>query len=117
MDEPTIEHNLGPVDAIPLGRAREYVVAGQRVAVFRLSDGRLFASEAYCPHAGAPLVGGWVRDASVTCPYHGWQFALDTGLAILGGCSLLTYTVRVDDEQTLHLSLTPPRPEAPSDAS
>lgn len=30
-----------------------------------------------CPHRGAPLSKGCVKDAAISCPYHGWQFGTD----------------------------------------
>lgn len=30
-----------------------------------------------CPHRGAPLSKGCVKDAAITCPYHGWRFDTD----------------------------------------
>lgn len=99
------EHEIGSLDDITPGSGREFMVGRERIAVFRLDDGRVFASEAWCPHRGAPLVHAPLGDATVTCPLHGWRFDLTNGGAILGGCSLLTYPIRVDDQGRLHVTL------------
>ena len=43
-------------------------------------DGVLHAIGAMCPHQFAPLVGGDIDDKGIlTCPLHGWRFALTNG--------------------------------------
>jgi nitrite reductase/ring-hydroxylating ferredoxin subunit len=44
---------LGPVDAIPLGEGRAFAVGEEQVAVFRLRDGTLRATQARRPRAGS----------------------------------------------------------------
>ena len=51
-------YTVGMVDDVPLGEGRTFVVAGEQVAVFRLRDGSLHATQAACPHAGGPLADG-----------------------------------------------------------
>ncbi|MBX3129571.1 MAG: Rieske 2Fe-2S domain-containing protein [Polyangiaceae bacterium] len=43
------------------------------------SDGRVYAIEDACNHAGASLAQGRVRDGLIQCPMHGYLFALETG--------------------------------------
>ncbi len=84
-----------------------------QVAVFNV-DGRLYAVRNRCPHRGGPLCHGrisgtrvpsdslgyeWgMADRVLTCPWHGWQFDLDTG-ATLFDCSVVAqmYRVAVED--------------------
>jgi cholesterol 7-desaturase len=47
---------------------------GQQVVVFRGEDGVVGALDAYCPHLGANLAGGQVRDGCIECPFHRWTF-------------------------------------------
>jgi nitrite reductase (NADH) small subunit len=83
-------HNLGPVDRIPLGEGRAFQVGDRQVAVFRLRDGRVLATQAHCPHQGGPLADGIVGGGSVLCPLHGRRFDL-------GSCAdLATYPVELD---------------------
>ena len=56
--------------------------AGQRIALFKLSDG-YYAIEDTCPHAGGPLSEGPLNVEVVTCPWHGSRFDVRTG-AVLG---------------------------------
>ena len=69
---------VASVDEIPPGKGKEVVAGDQVVAVFNV-DGRFFAMDGVCPHAGGPLAEGEVAGTEVTCPWHGWQFDLATG--------------------------------------
>lgn len=48
-------------------------------ALITLTDGKLFAYRNACPHMGQPLDGGCVEEATLTCPFHGFRFMLETG--------------------------------------
>ena len=52
---------------------------GKPVAVFKRSDGTLFAWEMACTHQGADLTKGILEGGVVTCPRHGRRFDLETG--------------------------------------
>jgi vanillate O-demethylase monooxygenase subunit len=55
------------IDARPLGRQ----ICGERMVFFRDGPGRAAALEDFCPHRGAPLSLGFVRDGALVCGYHG----------------------------------------------
>ncbi len=57
----------------PLGRR----ICGQRMVFFRGPDGKAAALEDFCPHRGAPLSLGFVRDGHLVCGYHGLTMAAD----------------------------------------
>ena len=61
------------------GCAIEIVVGEQIIAVFR-NDGQLFALDGMCAHQGGPIAQGEVAHGCVTCPWHGWQYDLATGI-------------------------------------
>jgi nitrite reductase/ring-hydroxylating ferredoxin subunit len=58
---------------------REVVVEGRRVLLARLRSGEVHAASAVCPHEGAPLADGSIRQGSVDCPRHHYLFDLKTG--------------------------------------
>ena len=87
-------HRLGPVDEVPVGEGRSFAVAGEQVAVFRLRDGGLRATQAVCPHAGGPLADGQTDAAKVVCPLHGYGFSLADGACVNGGFAVRVFTVR-----------------------
>jgi nitrite reductase (NADH) small subunit len=87
--------DLGPVDFIPLGEGRAYVVNELTIAVFRQRDGRLFATENQCPHRNGPLADGIVGGGTVICPLHAWKFDLATGHCAGESVTIRTYPVQV----------------------
>ena len=70
--------DAGPAHSIPDGRARVVLVAGERVAVFRVDD-TLCAVSAVCQHQNGPLGEGCIIDGLITCPWHGYQYEPRTG--------------------------------------
>ena len=56
------------IGAAPLGRT----ICGQRMVIFRGAGGAVSVLEDFCPHRGAPLSLGRVRDdGAIVCGYHG----------------------------------------------
>jgi nitrite reductase/ring-hydroxylating ferredoxin subunit len=62
-------------------------------------NGKFFAIEDACNHAGASLAEGWVENACIVCPMHGYKFSLESGelLAPKGLCDAQR-TYRIEEE-------------------
>jgi nitrite reductase (NADH) small subunit len=101
----TKHYKLGPVSAIPRGEGRTYRVGDQRIAVFRSREGRVFATQAECPHRGGPLADGLVGGTTLVCPLHEWSFDLQSGMALNGSCGLRTYPVTQGRDGSLVLEM------------
>lgn len=69
-------------------------IDGVKVAIF-YADDEYFAVQNTCPHQGGPLGAGKVEDNCVYCPWHGWQFDLESGEHVHGKETAQTYEVRV----------------------
>jgi nitrite reductase/ring-hydroxylating ferredoxin subunit len=101
------------VDEFPPGE-RRIIEAGRRsIGVFRIGD-RFYAINNHCPHQGGPLCRGrtkaWVTSAGpgeytmdsdealIACPWHGWEYDLETGQSFLGPGEppVRTYDVSVE---------------------
>lgn len=54
-----------------------YELAGQPILVVRDDDGRLRAMSNVCLHRMSTLLEGSGNRRAITCPYHGWTYALD----------------------------------------
>jgi NAD(P)H-dependent nitrite reductase small subunit len=67
------------LDNLPPGESRCVDVGPVQVGLFRDGEG-VFAIDNLCPHRGAPLHEGFVKDGYVTCPWHQWQFQLKDGV-------------------------------------
>jgi nitrite reductase/ring-hydroxylating ferredoxin subunit len=88
-----------PAGELGPGERQIVAAAGVEVGVFNLGD-RFVAFRNVCPHQGAPVCRGRVGGTTLpsapgeyvygrqgkilTCPWHGWQFDLETGEALFG---------------------------------
>jgi ferredoxin-nitrite reductase len=89
--------NLG--DLTP-GVGYAAAVQGKQLALFRHGDGRIFAVDAICPHAGGPLEEGPMRNCEVICPLHDYKFDLTNGRCSTDpGLALQTYPVFIEGNQ------------------
>jgi nitrite reductase/ring-hydroxylating ferredoxin subunit len=94
------------LDDISPGSSLAVQVDGREVALFN-AGGTIYALENYCPHQGAPLVGGWIEGTTVTCSWHAWCFNLADGTMTLGAFAKADpYDVRVDGNR-ISVSRTP----------
>jgi Phenylpropionate dioxygenase and related ring-hydroxylating dioxygenases, large terminal subunit len=50
---------------------------GEKLVVFRDSEGKVGVLEETCMHRGASLALGRVEGGGIRCLYHGWKFAVD----------------------------------------
>ncbi|SDD92253.1 MULTISPECIES: nitrite reductase small subunit NirD [Kordiimonas] len=82
------------LDDIPEKGARRVPTAAFEVALFRTSDGSVFALRNECPHKKGPLSEGIVHGHSVTCPLHNWVIDLKTGQA-MGADEGCTHALKV----------------------
>ncbi len=69
---------VAAIDEIPEGTGIEVIIGDRVMAVYHV-DGRVYAQDGICPHAGGPLGAGSLTGCIVTCPWHGWQFDVTTG--------------------------------------
>ena len=117
---------VGTLDEILPGQRKIVDVAGRTIGVFNV-DGEFFALLNRCPHQGGPLCTGntlgFLRSAGVgefiysrpgevvRCPWHGWEYDLETGRSLFATnrTKVATYPVTVEDGRVTVL-LPPPRP-------
>jgi vanillate monooxygenase len=65
----------------PLGRQ----ICGEKIVFYRGAGGKVAALEDFCPHRGAPLSLGFVRDGELVCGYHGLAMGCDGKPASMPG--------------------------------
>jgi len=73
---------VAQVDDIKPGTAKCVEVGGRQIAVFNV-DGAFHAIDNTCLHRGGPLAEGEIDGCIVTCPWHGWQYDVTTGVNVL----------------------------------
>lgn len=111
-------HVVCPLAELPPGSRRIIEVDGRSIGVFNIG-GDLYAIRNLCPHAGAPLCQGTIGgtmlpsephtyvygldDRLLRCPWHGWEFDLQTGRPPLNSADVTvrTYRARVEDDQVV----------------
>jgi nitrite reductase (NADH) small subunit len=91
-------HRVGAVSEFELDRFHVTEVAGKEIGVVRTRRG-FYAVNRRCPHQGADLCAGLLTETTmapsrphefvvsreqliVACPWHRWEFDLETGRAI-----------------------------------
>src|SRR6059036_4038894 len=84
---------------VPPGQAAAFTVEGQRIAVFNV-EGTYYAIGDTCTHRGGPLSEGEVQGTTVTCPWHGAQYDLQTGSVLRPPApqGVHSYKVVVEDD-------------------
>ena len=70
---------VAQVGEIPAGQGKCVEVEGKRIAIFNV-DGSYHALDDVCPHQGGPLGEGELMGTTVTCPWHGWEYDVTTGI-------------------------------------
>jgi nitrite reductase (NADH) small subunit len=92
-----VEHTVGRVEDVPPGEGRAFVAGGVQVAVFRLRDGSLHATQAACPHAGGPLADGQTDVDVLVCPLHLFAYRWADGASTSGAAPIRVYPVAERD--------------------
>ncbi|MAG91116.1 non-heme iron oxygenase ferredoxin subunit [Candidatus Woesearchaeota archaeon] len=76
-------------------------VNGTDVGLFNV-DGEFVAINNACPHKGGPLGEGMLEGDVVTCPWHGWQFNVKTGVSpVMPTAKVSCYQVKVEGDDVL----------------
>ena len=88
--------------AVAIGRMHVFNVEGTKVNVANV-NGRLYAFDDACTHAGCSLSQGHLHGTTVTCPCHGSKFDVTSGAVLRGPATrpLRTRLVQVEHEELL----------------
>jgi len=109
--------DVGPVSDFPAKRMRIVDIGARQIGVVRWGD-RVFAVNNLCSHQGGPLCQGVLSGrltashpgdltldesaATLACPWHGWEFDLGSGRALLAPrLRVRTFNARVADGRVL----------------
>ena len=109
---------VGTVEEVRRDGCRLVEVGGRPVGVVSVDD-EFFAFHDRCPHMGPSMCRGTVsgtfvasaphefvygkHDRVIRCPWHGWEFDLETGRSLLepDRVGLKTYRVSVQDRHVV----------------
>ena len=82
MDDKQSWVRVASSDEVGEEQAIEVIVKQRIIAVFR-NDGELHALDGMCAHQGGPIAKGEISGGCVTCPWHGWQYELHSGIQMI----------------------------------
>lgn len=89
---------VAKVSDVPPGQGRVVVAMGRAIALFNL-DGSFCALSNVCLHRGGPIGEGELHENVVTCPLHGWEYDVRTGMNTINPVAKLqTFEVRVEGD-------------------
>lgn len=108
-------HRICSVDELDPGERIIRTISDREIGVFNV-DGEFHAVANYCVHAGGPICEGrlsgmvtaeagewdwdWERDGEIlSCPWHGWEFDIDSGEFLSDDqYRLITYETEIEGE-------------------
>ena len=67
------------VNDLKPGEGKAVAAEGREIALFNV-NGNFYAIDNTCAHRGGPLGEGICDGSIVTCPNHGWQYDVTTGM-------------------------------------
>jgi nitrite reductase (NADH) small subunit len=70
---------VAAVGDVPPGTGKCVEANGKQIALFNVG-GAFHAIDNTCLHRGGPLGEGELEDKIVTCPWHGWQYDVTSGV-------------------------------------
>ncbi len=77
---------------------KKFIIKDREILLIN-SNNKLFALDARCTHAGAPLEEGTLEGDTLTCPWHGSKFRISNGALIRGPAEkpLGTFTATIKE--------------------
>ena len=111
------EHVIATEGDIADGEHRTILLEGREITVFHV-DGEYYAYTNWCPHQSGPVCEGmlsgtwsasvdpetrnvsheWTREGEIlNCPWHGWEFDIETGESLSTKTRLLSHDVSVTE--------------------
>jgi nitrite reductase/ring-hydroxylating ferredoxin subunit len=97
------QHKIGTLEDLPQGESLGVEVGGLEIAAFNV-DGELYALQNKCIHKQGPMSEAEINEnkETVCCPWHYWEFELDSGEFVVDrDKGLRTFDVEVDGDDIL----------------
>lgn len=117
MTESVQAHSVAKVEEIPPGERKIVSIESREIGILNV-DNTFYAFRNICPHAFAPICLGRVegrvtstgppsidydtKPSVLMCPWHLWEFDLETGCSLVDpSLKLKKYKVEVSDGEVL----------------
>jgi phenylpropionate dioxygenase-like ring-hydroxylating dioxygenase large terminal subunit len=65
---------LMPARALEPGEIRPMDILGKKLLLFRTAQGQPKLYSRFCPHMGASLENGFLKEEHIVCPFHNWEY-------------------------------------------
>lgn len=90
---------IGSFADFPAGSATQIWVDEKPIAIFRLDDGRCYATSDRCTHGNGSLSEGLLDNNQIECPLHRGKFDVMTGRAVALPCTrdLRTFPLTIEN--------------------
>jgi nitrite reductase/ring-hydroxylating ferredoxin subunit/uncharacterized membrane protein len=88
--------DVAAADELKVGQMKLLHVNGRRIVLARTEDGHV-AFDDHCTHRGGSLADGTLACGTVTCPWHGSQYDVNTGAVKSGPTEKPIRTYRVKE--------------------
>ena len=86
---------------VPPGTGKCVEADGKQIALFNVG-GVFHAIDNTCLHRGGPLGEGELEGKIVTCPWHGWQYDVTTGVNTMDETERVDrYDVKIEGDSVL----------------
>ncbi len=89
---------VADISEVEEGKARVINIEGDEVALFNIR-GKIFAISNICPHRGGPLAEGEIDGNTIICPWHAWQFNIETGKGVNFPVQVKKYDVKIEGKE------------------
>ena len=119
---------IGTVHQVPVGSCLQVEIGNRSFGIFRVDDA-FKAVLNHCPHQGAPICRGALRGTTLpsppgtfrwgceneilVCPWHGWEFSLQSGACLTDRRRLAFFPVEVEGDELFLLISRRSRADAP----
>lgn len=113
-------HFVANLDQLEEGKPSVLSVKGRTIGLIKMKD-KVYAIRNVCPHKGAPVCRGTVggtmlpsepstfifgmENQVLKCPWHGWEFDLESGASLCGAKGKLTLYPVTLKEGAVYLDL------------
>ncbi|MFD2618677.1 nitrite reductase small subunit NirD [Terrilactibacillus laevilacticus] len=65
---------------LPVNLGKTVLIGEKNIALFKLSNGKVYAIENRCPHREGVLAEGMISGEYVFCPMHNWKIGIVDGV-------------------------------------
>jgi len=96
---------VADISDVSSGQIKGVEVDGRKLIISNF-NGQFYAMDGVCAHAGGPLCKGELDGRVVVCPWHGWEYDVETGLCdVEPTLKQQVFAVRIDEDKIM-VSLT-----------